>query len=104
MGSETQKRVALEKRVDEFRALIRKAIRKADECGAVIRSYDGAISLSWPATVATSKEGRRYVLRLSCSVFDGPTNHYAWRGRSWKDVFARATHDVSVWVEEMKSC
>jgi hypothetical protein len=97
------KQSTLEQRVEAFRALVREAIRKADERGQQIKPYDGTVSLQWPAMVhASTTRSRRYTLRLSCSVLGGYSSHYSWSGRSWRTVFAHAAEDVAHWTSEME--
>lgn len=66
-----------------------------------LKPYDGAVGLTWPSLVSADRRNRRYTLRLSCSVFDGPTNHYSWHGRSWRAVFSHAAEDVAEWTDEL---
>jgi hypothetical protein len=100
MTGARKRRVTLESRVSAFRELVQEAISKAEARGQRLRPYDGAVSLYWPSTVHTSRN-RYCTLRLSCSVFEGETSHFSWRGRSWRSVFAHASQDVQSWTEDM---
>lgn len=94
-------RPTLEKRVEAFRALVYRGVELAAARGHRFRPYEGALALHWPAFVHMRSGGRRYSLHLSCSVFGGPTNHYAWRGRTWGEVFRKATSDVEQWISQI---
>jgi hypothetical protein len=94
-------RATLDQRVEAFRALVYEGIRKASKHGHAFKSYEGALSLQWPPFVREQLGQARYKLSLSCSVFGGDTNHYAWQGRSWAEVFRKASADVAVWTAEI---
>lgn len=94
-------RPTLEKRVDAFRELVYRGVKLADERGHSFKPYEGALALHWPPFVRMHSASGRYSLHLSTSVLGGPTNHYAWRGRTWGEVFRKATEDVEFWISEI---
>jgi hypothetical protein len=94
-------RATLEKRVDAFRTLVFAGLRKAAQHGHSFKTYEGAVQLHWPPFVHARSGTGRYSLHLSCSVLGGETNHYAWRGRTWSEVFRKATNDVAFWISEI---
>lgn len=100
-GKSRQSRQSLEQRVEAFRALVYRGVEKASRRGHDFMPYEGAMSLSWPPFVHMRSGRGRYSLHLSCSVFGGPSNHYAWRGRSWGEAFRKATADVEFWISQI---
>jgi len=94
-------RRTLEDDVEAFRALVWQGVRTAIESGRGVQPYEGALHLGWAPFLRMHSRRGRYSLHLSCSVFGGPTNHYAWRGRTWGEVFRKATADVEHWISEI---
>jgi hypothetical protein len=86
--------------VERFRSLVFSGIEKAIRNDPRAKSYEGALALHWPSYFATHQRRGTYKLSLSCSLF-GETHHYSWKGKTWRDVFARATEDVTEWIAEI---
>lgn len=90
----------LEKRVASFRSLVFEGITKAIARDPRARDYEGAMALHYPSYFHTHQRCGSFRLSMSCSVL-GRTSHHSWKGKTWREVFAKATVDVREWIAEI---
>jgi hypothetical protein len=91
-------------RLDAFRELVHRGIRRALEIDGTHKGYEGAMAYTIDVpSFFDFQEAAPCVhsLFLRCYVL-GPSRQYQWRGTSADEVFTLATTDVERWIAELE--